>query len=190
VGVEVVAATAQEAKLDDDIQPDDFPTQDGQVSRESRTCDPFHLPAVLVPVTAMFIYLWGGWIVTQNVEWNDERLPKWIKSNNDDSVFVLSAKQYSPWLGKGLTVLLVINVLSTSSTALFVASRTLFGLTRDLDTRTLDPWLRWLAVFGQKSKYDVPWPAVLASSWLIWVPFLKYLAQNTFETVSFAVSTS
>lgn len=126
--------------------------------------------ATWIPITAMVIYIWGGWIVTQNVGYNET-----ITS----SIFVTSAEKYSPAMASALTILLILNVASTSSTALYVASRTLFGVAYTTtkiheDDMNPDRLLKIMALLSRKSKFDVPWVAVLVSSFLGWLPFFKY----------------
>jgi hypothetical protein len=182
-------------------------TRDSLPISENDLEDPFKLPAILVPLTATAIYTWGGWIVTQNIASCDKRLPSlaWdtpglSKDDNgiaytiqSSSIFVLSAGNKSPTLATGVTALLIVNLISTSSTALFVASRSLFGLATRFSTvphnqepKTLLENLkeikqnpRWgfqvlVRLLAKKNQFDVPYWAVWGSCWLFWVPTLRY----------------
>lgn len=202
VGIEVIAATAEEAKFRPSPHPpppppvgvppnhapppsDPTPTRSVTYSRllDTSADNPFEY-AIWVPIAATFIYLWGGWIVTHNVAWNDSRLPGWSSGSHQSSgsIFVTSGGMYSGAMEQAVTVLLLLNVASTSSSALYVASRTLFGLAFNTAKAGKDNsryrWyfciMCWLSV---KSKFDVPYRAIFLS-WVIlssWLPFLKYL---------------
>lgn len=206
VGIEVIAATAQEAVFKnnrdrtnspndaaphaaDHPPPPPLPAPNGldQTSESSGLLDttkdnPFEY-AIWVPVAATFIYLWGGWIVSHNVPWDDDSLPalSWSSKSQKSggSIFVTSGERYSETMGTAVTILLLLNVASTSSTALYVASRTLFGFAYNTTTRANDSRFSWfltaMSWLSVKSKFDVPYRAVLVSSWLLWLPFLKYL---------------
>ncbi|KAI0136670.1 amino acid permease-domain-containing protein [Xylariales sp. AK1849] len=153
-----------------------------------RTGEIFRGPALLVPLVATLIYVWAGWSVTQNINWDDPQLPSlnWFSSDGS-SIFVDVGRNYDPptttstsRLGNALTTLLIINVFSTSSTALFISSRTLFGLAYTLRKRHHDKphvwWVRIARILSKKNKFDVPWVAVLVSAWLWWLPFTRYKA--------------
>lgn len=201
VGIEVVAATAQEAVFQsnsdrsvpantagvvpaDDVPPEfrppPPPEEEPQILNTSSD-NPFQY-AHWVPAVATFIYLWGGWIVSHNISWDSDHLPflPWGSDSGGSggSIFVTCANRFSPRMGAAVNVLLLINVASTSSTALYVATRTLFGFaysytkTYDSESGITMKVMSWLSV---KSKFDVPYRAVLVSSWLLWLPFLKYL---------------
>lgn len=203
VGIEVVAATAQEAIFQnndgrsiaadnagvipgDNIPPEFRPPQRDERSQMLNTTakNPFE-HAHWVPIVSTFIYLWGGWIVSHNVSWDDADLPSlpWSSQSgkSSQSIFVTSAHRKSEEMATGVNVLLFLNVVSTSSTALYVASRTLFGFaytytkTHDADSSRILQFMSWLSV---KSKFDVPYRAVVVSSWLLWLPFLKYLPSS------------
>lgn len=210
MGIEVVAATAQEAVFQsisdryvpantagvvspDDVPPDlrpPPPEEEPQILNTSSD-NPFQY-AHWVPAVATFIYLWGGWIVSHNISWDSALLPSlpWGSDSGGSggSIFVTSAKRFSPRMGTAVNVLLLLNVASTSSTALYVATRTLFGFaynytkTHDAESGLIIKVMSWLSV---KSKFDVPYRAVIVSSWLLWLPFLKYLpSPDTYLNVS------
>ncbi|KAI9737190.1 MAG: hypothetical protein M1834_000783 [Cirrosporium novae-zelandiae] len=152
--------------------------------------DKFELPTKLVPAILTVIYTLGGWIITQNLPWNDDRLPRWswdtAVNENSLSLFVISAGDETKTLAKAVTALLIINTMGTSSTALFIASRTLYALTKDLANESsglesrdsyfrIRPLNKFLKLLGRKSAYDVPYAAVLASGPIfIYLPLLKY----------------
>lgn len=142
-------------------------------------------------------YTFGGaWAVTQNVAWDDQSQPSLAGSSPgwSSSIFINSAKKSNvPGLDRALTGLLIINIASCSSTALYVASRTLFGLTFTISKEMeLNPpsqawrkrWLSLMHFLSRKSKFDVPYVAVLISAWGLVLPFLKYVHGNSYLKVS------
>lgn len=195
VGIEVVAATAPEASLVKDSVANPRSENDFE--------NPFEVPAILVPLTATLIYTWGGWVVTQNIASCDKRLPSlaWNtpRSTSDDtgspyttqsdSIFVLSAGIMSPDYETAVTALLIVNLISTSSTALFVASRSLFGLAtrfpKPSREQESNKHFRWISEkLAKKNQFDVPYRAVWISGWLFWVPFLRFRSPKLAIVVS------
>jgi hypothetical protein len=160
--------------------------------------DIFRRPAMLIPLVATFIYIWGGWSVTQDIDYNDPNLPSLLwNSTEGASIFVDVAANYADSgnqtngtsaltsnmdgqpLAKSLTALLIVNVFSTSSTALYIASRTLYGMAYTIQKNKETSRLWWVdvaRVMSRKNKFDVPWVSVLMSAWLFWLPFVRYNA--------------
>ncbi|CAH0040896.1 unnamed protein product [Clonostachys rhizophaga] len=193
VGVEIVAGTAQEAKFVDSKANESTSggILNGPSNRErssTKLKDPFEF-SLWVPMVTTVIYVWGGWIVSENIYWNDERLPasvwsdgKTTPNGESRSIFVIANKDSgsanSATTSTALTAFLIVHVLSTSTSSLYVASRTLFGLaytsvkSRGHTETTL--LSRFLDILVRKSKFDVPYVAILVSAWLCWLPFLKY----------------
>ena len=128
------------------------------------------------------LYFLAGLLLTLNIPWDDPELPEvsWLgspvrrHSPKTESGFVLSAT-YSgiPGLADLFTVILLITSVTSANTNLYVASRTLFGLTRELDGSR---W-KWLSFFGRTNNYQVPVRAMFLSCIFLWVPFL-YLSPN------------
>ncbi|KAG3196041.1 hypothetical protein PC129_g24754, partial [Phytophthora cactorum] len=132
VGIEGIAVTAQEVNFESpaettstDPEPNEEEDNedDGRPSGDNLQ-NPFEL-ASFIPFVVTAIYVWGGWNVSQNMSWNDPRLPdmQWIKpegssSNSSGSVFVSSTENYdkSERMPRALTGLLIVNVASTSAT--------------------------------------------------------------------------
>ncbi|GES63273.1 amino acid transporter [Aspergillus terreus] len=159
IGVEITAATALEARLDK--KP-----RSGEEAGHHATKGPW--PAVSVQFSATWtsfiawiIYFLGSLMMTLNVKWDDDSLPRagWLGSPgkdegtlNTDSGFVISAaRSHIPGLEDMFTVVLLITALTAANTNLYVASRTLFGLTRKLHGHR---W-SWLAFFGRTNNYQL-----------------------------------
>jgi yeast amino acid transporter len=195
VGVEIVAASALEVQWP---KPKRSET-DQQTSSKSRQPkdtligNTVKFSASWTSVLATIGYTLMGVLATLNIQWNDCQLPRlsWLKpsaSSNDcysspgtsltntSSVFVAIAERSSiPHLADVFNAFLVFTCLSCASTNLYVASRTLFGLTSRLDDGHEQPWyLRFMAYFGKTDRYKVPRRAMIFSAFAFWwVPFLQ-----------------
>jgi amino acid transporter len=79
---------------------------------------------------------------------------------------------------------LIIAVLSTSNTSLYVASRTLYGLTQGVNPK--DKTWGWLSIFSRTTpKTNIPAFALLFSAFAFcWVPFLRFSQSLTNQEVS------
>ncbi|KAF8246073.1 hypothetical protein K440DRAFT_662315 [Wilcoxina mikolae CBS 423.85] len=107
-----------------------------------------------------------------------------VKSNGSDSVLIVALEKY-PGLGLkalpgAMTVCLIIVVLSTANTALYVSSRTLYGLTSRIEPDGRSWLMRFFAKFARTTEpngffgSNVPIWAILASAVLFaWVPVLR-----------------
>jgi amino acid transporter len=190
VGVDITAATALEAR----------PAQDNKRSQGNKGC----LPTISVRFVATWtsfivwiIYLLAGFMLSFNVHWLDPSLPlasflgspvnrtdpdlNHIKSN---SGFVISASiSKIRGLDHMVAVVILITVIFSANTNLYVASRALFVLTRKIHS---NKWYwQCLAFFGKTNDDQVPVRAMLISCCFLWVPFL-YLAPNNSPNTSIA----
>lgn len=184
VGIEVIAATAQEADIHK--QPSRTASDDSSRSRSNRAVNPFANAAKLVPFFITILYTWGGWVASFNASAADLEYfrygnPK-PNENNINTIFVLTARHTTPRLAAALTVLLALSILSTSCAALYVASRTFYALASDMGARNNQSrsTLKRILVYTlpQKKSWPgcifsgVPITAVLVSTLsLCWVPF-------------------
>ncbi|KAL4862467.1 hypothetical protein BDV12DRAFT_203010 [Aspergillus spectabilis] len=185
VGVDITAATALEARPD-------------RRRKSSRDAPSDELKGPWPYISVRFVATWtsfltwiiyfiAGFLMSLNVRWDDPNLPEvsWLGSPvvpesagehkyNTDSGFVISAAMSRiPGLADMFTAVIFITAVFSANTNLYVASRTLFGLTRRLQ----DPEWRFFAFFGRTNNYQVPVRAMLLSCFFMWVPFL-YLAPN------------
>ncbi|KAH8671490.1 amino acid permease-domain-containing protein [Xylariales sp. PMI_506] len=217
VGVEAVAATAHEAQLQynpqggsvgdfvglqrnepvvgtiDDGTPAD--QHEPQERMAKNAGDIFRGPARWVPIVACFLYIWNSWSVTSNVDWADSHLPNLnATSTTGSSIFVVAAEKKSSSLATAITALLIINLCSTSSTSLYIASRTLFGMAYTVrkayesNDKSGMSRVRVARLLSKKNQFDVPWVAVMASSlWIVWYPFITYVpyakASNAIDVI-------
>ncbi|KAL4783295.1 amino acid permease-domain-containing protein [Aspergillus varians] len=194
VGVDITAATALE------VRPDRRRRFSGD--SEHPETDPVNIsrwPDISVRFVATWtsflvwiIYSIAGCLMTLNVRWDDKNLPRlsWLgspvqgedpgeKIYKTDSGFVISAALSKiPGLAGIFTALIFTTAVFSANTNLYVASRTLFGLTRRLQE---SKW-SWLAFFGKTNSYQVPTRAMFLSCCFLWVPFMYLSPHNSSDT--------
>jgi amino acid transporter len=116
-----------------------------------------------------------------NVSWENAMLPSMLKratggTTTGSSILIIAAKESGiPYLAGFFNAALMMTVFSSANTALYVASRTLYGLARDFEVgQQGTTWRKWIAAFGKTSHVNkVPIGAVLASFILFfWLPAL------------------
>jgi amino acid transporter len=178
VGVETTAAFALEARVTKVKTPTN-PRTIGKTVKFS---------AVYISFLAGVVYVLAGVLIILNIEWDDPRLLRisWAPRPSEDvtvstpSAFVLVAETSKiPGLAGTLNVFLMFTALSSANTFLYVASRTLFSLTRSLDGGSRQPWyIRLLAYFGKTNNRKVPLRAMIASCFITWVPFLYVTSEQ------------
>ena len=142
-------------------------------------------------IIAGCIYTLGALLVSFDLKWDDVNLPRasWLVSEpantgylltgTSNSAFIIAGKEAElPGLGGFITVGLVVSALTAANTTLYVASRTLFGLTRRVKAGPDSPWIeKFFSFLGKTNHRKVPMRAVLASCCFCWVPFL-YLSNS------------
>lgn len=177
IGVEIPAASALEARV---------PV--GRDQRQSRVVGrTVQFTTIWGSVFAGAFYVLAGILVSLNIKWDDPRLPRmpWVVANtttplatnstsSPDSAFIIVAVGSAiPGLAGSLNIFLLFTALSCANTQLYIASRTLFALTRGLSGLPNQPfYLRWLAFFGRTNRRKVPMRALMASCVFAWVPYL------------------
>ena len=103
------------------------------------------------------------------------------------AVFVLAPLEAGVKILPGfLSGCIIFCVLSSANTALYVASRTLFGLTREIQPNHEIFLMRWLAKLGTVTpKAHVPaWALLISVLSFCWLPFLHLKHQYSLEDVS------
>ncbi|KAL5001043.1 amino acid permease-domain-containing protein [Aspergillus recurvatus] len=185
VGVDITAATALEAR------PDKRSSSRGTAADALKGRWPYisvRFVATWTSFLVWIIYFIAGFLMSLNVEWNNENLPRlsWLGSPSEkddkfktDSGFVISAVMSGiPGLADTFTAIIFVTAVFSANTNLYVASRTLFGLTRRIQD---DGW-RLFAFFGKTNNYQVPVRAMLLSLVFMWVPFLYLSPHNSADT--------
>jgi amino acid transporter len=160
VGLEITAATVVEARAG--------------TTRQSIPITPLKRPATLLPLVVGPIYCLVALLVALNVDSTSPDLPAqgWLpkqfqSTSHTDSVIVQSALAAGiPKLPSVVTGFIVFTALTAANTALYVASRTLFGLTRERRS-----WWEYFGITTQNGQ--VPLRALFASS-IFW--FVGYFS--------------
>lgn len=196
VGVEIVAASALEAhwskpgrqRLRDKGELQRRPSHHEDV--QNSIANTLKFTAVWVTVLITVAYVVSGLLVTLGFERDNCELSRlsWVHNTCKDqdsgqnqerkssSPFVLMAQRSGIYgLDHAVNAALVFTAITCANTNLYVASRTLFGITSSLDggydQRMIVRCLAWL---GQTNKSKVPMRAMIVSALAFcWVPFLQ-----------------
>lgn len=185
VGVEVVAASALETRWSNTRRR----TQTGQeVFFIGKT---IKFTAIFFPFLAAISYALSGLLTSLNIPRDHCSLPRlsWVhkpqRCFNDTvasrSAFIINAAESGiPHLSNVFNAFLVFTAVTCANTNLFVASRSLFGLTARLDGGSRQKWyIRFLAFFGKTNRHKVPMRAVVFSAVVFcWVPPLQVLGKK------------
>ena len=152
---------------------------------EARDLRSLRLPSQTIAYVVIVIYLLLAIGEFLNVEWVNSALPPIYGGINNESVksvgmpsrskaiFVVAAIQagYSKIPGL-LNGIMIVSALSASNSSLYIASRSLYGM-----TRTIDPyhWFSFMKVLGSVwHKTGVPmWALFVSFIAFLWLPFLQ-----------------
>lgn len=177
LGVETVAVTAFEAKYSKSLR----------------------LPSQIIAYVVFILYLLCAIGELLNIKWTDNFLP--VIFGGVDNSTTIGEPQYprsnsmaviATWqagfhnLAGFLNGCLIFSVLSCSNTALYVASRTLYGMTREIPrTNFLGRLLNGLSTVVPAT--GVPAPALIVSALtFFWLPFVQlnggYAVQDVYST--------
>jgi amino acid transporter len=210
VGVEIVAASALEAQWPGSNAESEAVDQRADTDLSKRSSEPpligktVKFSSIYISVLATAVYVVGGVLAAFDMPREDCRLPRlsWIDytysndgcsssqsatTNNSttSSAFVAIAQEATglPKLPDAFNFFLVFTALTCADTNLYVASRSLFGLTSRLDDgggqrgqrnplrHVVMGALAWL---GRTDSHGVPRRSVIVSALaFIWVPFLQ-----------------
>ncbi|KAJ5759044.1 proline-specific permease [Penicillium odoratum] len=185
VGVEVVAASALEAK---------WPQHGRDAENSCSKASPksplvgsgVKFSAIYISVLATVAYTLSGFLVSLDIQSADCRLPRvtWdttsthCKDPGSQSAFVMIAKGSKiKHLADVINVFLVFTCLSCAGTNLYISSRALFGLTSQLKGGKGQSWhIRVLAKLGKTDHRKVPRRAIVFSAVAFcWIPFLQLI---------------
>jgi yeast amino acid transporter len=158
-------------------------------------------PARLIAWITALIYLTSVVAYYFSVSWSDTNLAKFRgrkdvadpsgKAASSTSIVVIAALNADESaLADALTALLIVAVLSTANTALYVSSRTLWGLACDLDpqlSRSKNRFWRWLSKLSTTTPgRRVPGPALVVSTFAFWwIQFVRLSKSHPSQDVSF-----
>jgi yeast amino acid transporter len=159
----------------------------------------FKSSAVWIPFFVTLLYVMAGLHLTINEDWNSDELPRlsWITSKSSDgeninlgqthSAFVMVARGSSfPRLVGISSTLLMFTALTYANTNLYVASRTVYGLTTTLDGHANQIWYtKVFARLERTNHWRVATRSIGASFCFSWIPFL-YLWKSHDPGISIA----
>jgi amino acid permease len=168
VGVEIVAVTAVEAKN---------PTKS------------LKRPAKNIAWITGLIYFISIIAFYFNVSWQDPHLPGYhlrdgtsTAANKSTALIIIAAENAEvPALPSILTAFLIIAVLSAANTALYVASRTAWGVACDFDPQLINssnPAKHFFSKLSTTTPRKVPGWALLVSCFFIWIPILQAVTKG------------
>ncbi|EKG21689.1 Amino acid/polyamine transporter I [Macrophomina phaseolina MS6] len=83
-----------------------------------------------------------------------------------------------PYLGGVINACLLYSAFSAANSALFVASRTLYGLGSSIQRDEKSPILRWLSTLANVDSNGVPQRAIFGSMIFGWIPFLSLVDEK------------
>lgn len=108
------------------------------------------------------------------------------------SVLVIAVNQAGmPELGEFLMAALIFAAYNTALVALYVASRTIHGITRDMGFKSDYRIKDWIAYLGVTNRHRVPSVAIVVSAALFgsWLPALHFARRHpTIIDVGFTLS--
>ncbi|ETN39238.1 uncharacterized protein HMPREF1541_05461 [Cyphellophora europaea CBS 101466] len=139
------------------------------------------------------LYTFATGTFVANVSWQDQNLPQLFQqllTPTDELEFqkfadgpntsaapliALIRAEYSI-IPTVVNACFIYSALSCANTALFVASRQLYGLTRTItveeDSNVVRRILAWMSTINHKTK--TPWPAIAMSAlFFCWLPFIR-----------------
>jgi yeast amino acid transporter len=181
IGVELLTTTAFEA-----LDPDEL-----------------RLPAANVGWVSTVLYTLATGCFVANISWQDQNLPQLFQQALTvitDPAAASTLTKFQPpapethaaplialyrvgyrFLPSFLNGCFIYSGLSCANTALYVASRQLYGMTRtitvDYDSSVIRRGLAWMSSVHYKTK--APWPAIAISGLLLcWLPFIRYRTGN------------
>lgn len=194
VGVDITAATALEAR------PESTRSQRNHTFWPSISV---RFVATWTSFIIWIIYFLAGIMLSFNLHWDSPYLPRasflgspinhtadnqveteQIRSNSGIGIILALSK--IPGLGDMASAIILITVIFSANTNLYVASRALFVLARKI--RGKEWYLQCLAFFGKTNNYQVPVRAMLLSCCFLWVPFLYLSPNNSPHTTITSVS--
>ena len=168
---------------------------------EARDMKDLRRPSQSVAYIIFFSYLFCALGEALDVEWNDPDLPVIYGALNINStatvnikarsraVVVIAAERAGYKHVPGfLTGCMIFSAMSAANTSLYVASRVLHGMTREMqpDTWPLS-WLRHLGTVVPKT--GVPgWALLVSAIAFFWLPFLQLKSGYAIQEVSAGIA--
>lgn len=181
IGVELLTTTAFEA-----LDPDEL-----------------RLPAANIGWFSTVLYTLATGSIVANISWQDQNLPKLFQQalttitnpeakirfemfappapNTNAAPLIALYRVGYRFLPSFLNGCFIYSAMSCANTALYVASRQLYGMTRtitiDYKSGVIRRGLHWMSSLHDRTK--APWPAIAISGLLLcWLPFIRINGGN------------
>lgn len=165
---------------------------------EAKDSRSLRLPSIIIAPLVFILYFLCLLGQVLNVRWNDPRLPQIYggfanpKAHGDASqntprssaMIVLATWDYiGPALAGFLNACLIFSVLSAANTSVYVASRTMYGMARDIpDTNKAGYYAHKLSLVVPKT--GVPAAGLVFSAVaFFWLPFLQLKSGYAIDAV-------
>jgi amino acid transporter len=167
------------------------------VVSEARDSKALVLTSQIIAYMTTFLYFLLTFGEYLNIGWTDSRLPMiYFKGNEggngstrstqqSTALVVLVAQKYGYRILPGfLTGCMIFSILYTSSTALYIASRTLYGVTREISPKR--GLMSWISRPGTVSpSTGVPlWALLISALAFVWLPFVHQQKDVAVQDVS------
>lgn len=166
---------------------------------EARDLRSIRIPTQVIAYVILFSYLFCAIGEFLNVEWTDSALPsKYInrKTFSDDTgkqntkigagaiIVVAAFKAGHKKIAGLLNGCIIFSALSAANSSLYMASRVLYGMTRDIHPRSQFAIFRWFGSVWNPTGVPV---RALTVSFLgfVWLPFLRLKGGIAIEDVGF-----
>jgi yeast amino acid transporter len=168
---------------------------------EARDAKNLRWPSRTVPYVVVILYFMCAIGEALNVHWNDDRLPVIYNGVGNstqqtvapskppsDSVVILAIWDAGhSTIAAFINGCLIFSALSAGNTALYVASRTLFGWTKELEVSTRQNWFVNRIKFMAKTYHTVPAPAIgITAISFFWMPYLQLAKGYPVQEVSWS----
>jgi yeast amino acid transporter len=141
------------------------------------------LPSRYVAYLITLLYFLSALGEAHSVSWSNASLPELRDRSiertaglpSSHAVIVLAAQSqgHTKWAAF-FTGCMIFFCLSAANTALYISSRTLYGLTRSMAIRDSKWYFKWLSIFGTTTPVSrVPgWALLVSAVAFCWLPFL------------------
>jgi yeast amino acid transporter len=164
---------------------------------EAMNASALRFPSRTIPYFIFILYLMCTIGEILNIQWTDNHLQSLYGgvANSTTSQFPHNPRSVNMIINisykagyRGFTSFLnscfIFSVLSASNTALYVSSRTIYGIVREMpDTNSLNRKIRWISRVPPNTGVPAAAIAVSAISF-VWLPFLQLKRGYALQTVS------
>lgn len=148
-------------------------------------------------IFGLYVFILVGELM--NVDWTNRALPQIYggidadytgvrtePSRSQAIVIIAALRAGSPKISGLLNGCMIFSALSASNTALYIASRSLYGMTRTISPWRWFAWLRELGTVWHRTGVPM-WALLVSALAFVWLPFLELQGGYTIATVCYLV---